>query len=82
MKTHDCVVESSNEDGLARAIGSELSQQEKEPPCSSTVDCHKTVNDETQVNIFYMLLGLSISELLIIVYAFLVLNRPPLRQVI
>ena len=51
MKTHDCVVESSNEDGLARAKGSELSQQEKEPPCSSTVDCHKTVNDETQTTI-------------------------------
>ena len=63
MKTHDCVVESSNEDSLARAIGSDLSQQEKQPLCSSTEDCHKTVNDETQVSIFYLLLCSYISEL-------------------
>ena len=52
-----------NEDSLARAIGSDLSQQEKEPLCSSTDDCHKTVNDETQVTIFYVLLCSSIREL-------------------
>ena len=80
VKTHDgCVVESSNEDGSAKAIGSDSSQHEKEALSSTTDDIHTTVNNETQVNIFLLYAQTLVTYF--IVYAFLVFNRLPLRQV-